>query len=228
MLKLEKISRREISISVRDRKNRFDRIFLQAVGIAIALHLVALLVFQIQPFIVIGDKILAPSLVESDIDFGSNDIVAEIEREGIPQRDLLEPKLSLPMLPEMPISGLERSLEYKENSLMINPFIEIAEDWEYLANDGKPSPAPRSIQVHISGELAEIPLISDGATFSVNKEHFHASYAVQVEGKTGHIFWYMPTPNSKTNAMAEKILNEIGFQPNPNAFVYSGEIEITL
>lgn len=239
MLKLEKIGRRDISVSLRDKQNRFDRTFLKAFAIAIALHLGALILFHIHPFIAIGDKILPPSLVESDIAFGNNDILAEIEREGIPQRHLLEPKMSILDIPAMPEPYLQRNLEYiKENSLLDNPFLEIEEDWEYLASDGKSIPIPKPIQVHVSGELAKIPLINDGSTHqdlssfstSTGTHQSLIVYTVQVESTTGRIFWYMPK-NGKTipmNGLVEKILSDIRFQTDPKTFIHTGEIEIQL
>ncbi len=58
MLKLEKTSRRDICVSIRDRQNRFDRTFLQAFAIAIGLHLGAIILFQIHSFISMGDTVL--------------------------------------------------------------------------------------------------------------------------------------------------------------------------
>lgn len=239
MLKLEKI-RREINIGVRDKERVLNPVFLKALGIAIALHLAGIVLFQIHPFITTSNFILPPSLVESDIHFdvGDNSVLANFEKEGV-FRDMLEPRASVLEIPAMPPSPVQKQLEYTFTQ-QTNPFFEIDEDWEHLITEGRFISISDPIHMHISGALAEIPLLNNGihqefptSLMSQGSKPLKkdlVAFMVQVERATGRIFWYIQTQAANTsaiNTMAEKILNGMRFEANSQHFVSAGEVEMT-
>ena len=244
MLKLEKKGRREICIGVRGKERTCNPVFLKALGIAFAIHIFGFLLFQIGPFITINNTILPPSLVESDIhlDAGEGLVSASFEKEGIRQRDALEPPISELVIPFMSTPLIQKQLDYTLISASTNPFLEIEEDWEHLLRkEGEGGLPEDPIQMHISGALADILLLNQEifqkiystlkleSSGSMKREL--VSFTVQVEHMTGRIFWYEQTKFSEmpaVNMLALKIIEEMRFQGQPQLFVSAGEIELYL
>jgi hypothetical protein len=241
MLKLEKKGRREICIGVRGKERVCNPAFLKALGLAFAIHLFGILLFQIGPFITINNTILPPSLVESDIHFDVGDslVSASFEQEGIRKRDALEPPVSELKIPSMPAPLIQKQLDYTLISVSTNPFLEIEEDWEHLLRIEQPMPVYDPIQMHISGALADIVLLDRGISqkmySSLNWKDFNSmkrelvSFIVQVEHMTGRIFWFEQTKFSDmptVNMLALKIIEEMRFQGQLQHFVSAGEIEM--
>lgn len=231
MLKLEKIGYREIHVGIRDKARVFNPVFLKALGIALALHLGAFILFQVPPFITTSDSILPPAFVESDIHSGLGDhsTLARIEKEGMVQRDLYEPALSQLELPAIPAFYGQTSVERSQS-----PLFHGDEDWEShsLASS-------ELIRIQISGALAEVPLLNDGVreeliSFLSAQDGKTLGerliFMVQVELMSGSIFWHLPAQASSDPVLtscAEKILREMRFQSNGQCFVCAGEIEVT-
>src|SRR3984885_13435148 len=107
MLKLEKIAKTmEISITLRHRDSFFSPALMTAFAIAIALHLVAGILFEVRPFKIKGSQIVfPPALVDVDISLSpENSVVALVVDEDIIPRSIKEPKGANLTLPSMPLT----------------------------------------------------------------------------------------------------------------------------
>lgn len=242
MLRLEKKRHHEITVFLRDKERVFNRTFLYAFGIALGMHLFAVLIFHIHPFISLGDRILPPTMVEIDSN-GMEDLnsgaLAVIEQEGGFKPYLLprasDPKISMKMSPP-PVLQVEY---VASKNVLSHSFSSIEEDWSYLVqSDASEQKRQEPIHVHISGKLADVPLVKNGSqeitTLQLDNllpsESYLAVYEVQVDRKTGRIFWYTALHSDRlqtVDAWAERMLQQMVFQADPEAFVSKGEIEIS-
>lgn len=225
MLKLQKKGKQEIQVFLRKRESLWSRSFICALSIALGLHIFAILIFQIHAYFNPNDSILPPIIVQADIgNFLTEEIIASLEEQEIQYSFLIPAEASLPQFPSLSTSQSESPLEYlKEESLLHNSFTSIEEDWQYLFDS--PNQRTPHIKINISGDLAETTLIEDGIkNIKWNGKSQRVVYAVQVEGKTGRIFWQMEKEG--THNLAEQILSEIRFSQNNDSFVQTGQIEI--
>lgn len=251
MLRLEKVSRnREIHISLRAKEHRFNRSFIIALCLAISLHLSAAFIFHIGPFKIFdGGLILPPAMVTAEIenDFDrdvENQAVAQIDNEGIPQRYLLMPKLSTLTLPKIAEPSVFKEIEFiKEKDPTFNPFLKIERDLQqiYFVKD-EPPKEYIPIQIFVSGSLDQNNFLRDDlemkeffSLFFPKKnsssylKYYRVLYAVQVESKTGQVFWFEAKEKSdveEMNHIAEKMIKNMRFKKEEKSFVSLGEIEI--
>ena len=247
MLKLEK-SRKdgEIHIRLRQPVRLCDRYFLFALAAAISVHLLGALLFHIRLFSLgESESILPPTKAYAHFIKGSPEesdavVTAQVNMEGRLTPAQLAPPESFPSLQPLAPPYLAHSVDYPVN-LENNPFIEIEKDIEenYFALLDIPVIAP-SVKIAITGPLAEIPLQAFNDEFSrlFDLHKFSAQnlrqeclvYSVQVDSKSGQIFWFQaqePSHNNVQTAMAEKLLKNIIFQTNRRDFVQNGQVEIT-
>lgn len=227
MLKLQKARNREIHVCMRTREGLWTRTFIYALTIAASFHLLALLLFKIHSYFSPNENIGTPVMVQTEIsNFLNEGIIANLEEEEISHAYFLMAETPAPQFPSLAVTSSKSDVEYiKEVSVTDNPFLTVEEDWDYLTlKNGITSSPP--IQVNISGPLAELPLVDKGIPSQTQwtGKPQTAKYSVQVEGKTGRIFWQMA--KLEENPLAEQILKEIQFQPTPEVFVFAGEIEI--
>lgn len=244
MLRLQKTRQRDISISLRDKERRLNRTFLCAFAIALGMHLFAILIFQIHAFIAQGDIVLPPTLVETDYiglaEDSDNGVLAYIDYEGRQRTYTLAPKPSSPEIPEVDASFAARQMEYlKDQNVRVNPFASIEEDWSYLTKQTIKGELP-FMQIHIAGVLADVPLVDDGiqhvqkqiSGLKDAKGAYLTVYHVEVERRSGRIFWHDTLQKDELevlkliNTLAENLLRQMQFLPDPRAFVSAGEIEI--
>lgn len=244
MLKLKRISReQQIHVFIRDPERQFSHTFLMALGIAVGIHLTALLVFHVIPFRLSFDgPLLPPVHVESDLaapmEVLDSGVLANTDRDLAPLRYYLEPKKSMPSLPKPPQSSLVRQVEYiKESSIATNPFLGLESDLlqpDFEVFD-KTAVNLQPFDLFLTGTISGAKLIDDGLRdkFLPNinqlEKQYRATYAVQVESQTGHIFWFEPkqtTAIEVLDKLAEKILLDMKFIKDKKAFVLSGEVEI--
>ena len=234
MLKLEKASKNhDIYIRMRYRERFYNSSLKKALYIALSLHLFAGLLFHISPFKLFSERILPPIVVEADlsesIEESENGTLAHLEGEETPLRALLTPKSSSPKLPALPKLILLSKLEiFNQEILAINPFIEIEKD--YRQNSFKTTfKYQPSIQVAVSGPLAQKdpPYLNYPMSIDIPFSE-KLSFDVQVQNKTGKIFWISAKKNhsQSLNKLAEQVLKEIEFPKEFNEFITSGEIDI--
>lgn len=247
MLKIEKASnKKDIQVRIRKKEPLFSRFFLYAFSIAFFIHFLAIVLFHVSPFAIINEKILPPSVVE--IDTGpsyekENILVGQLDNDRGLSYLMWAPPSSTPQIPALPSGLLTRQLEYiKEDSLYDPVFSKMEREIEesyFIASQKQETFVP--IKLNFSGALSSKESLSftlgkdndrylDPQAVSSDLTFCKLEYMVQVENKTGKIFWYqemLPEEGEdKYKAIAEKILREIKFIPDNKGFVTKGEIEI--
>jgi len=226
MLKLEKIAKTmEISISLRRREGFFNKRLLQALAIALFLHVSAGVLFQVRPFKVIGSQMIFPPIVV-DADIQLTPVIAELDKEDTLPRLIREPKSSLPLFPKpgLEIAGTKSAIEPRGDDFYL--FEQDIYPIEWMVRQKAKNP----IEVTLSGPLAERKLLDDGTDhFKSIFKSGKAVFAVQVDDKTGSIFWYQSKQSQNSielEQQAERIVRAIRFQEEGDSFVTTGEVEI--
>ena len=249
MLKLEKSKKNgEIQIQLRPSMRLFDRYFLLALAAAVALHLFAALLFHVRLFSMGEIETILPAtkayahFVKGSANENDAIVSAQVNMEGRFTPAQLHPPQSMPLLkplnPSHPIYSIDYSGSRQKKN---NPFIEIEKDIEenHFALLDIPVVAS-SVKIAITGPLAKIPLqdikeelspLFTLRTFSPKNLHQErAVYTVQVDAKSGQIFWFQPhetTLNKLQTTLAEKLLKNMLFQIHPGEFIQTGQIELT-
>lgn len=248
MLKLEKTSRtHDIMVSLRDRDSRFNRTFLTAFAIAAGLHLAAGVLFSIRPFLLGSSELILPPVAASaDLtamqEEKDNIAVAQLDKGDRLPRTILEPPYSKPIIPEIPPSAVSRKREYvmKTEPAALS-FALLEEEFftpDFLAN--APTKEYIPLTISISGQLASrgletmhddslAPLTKPVPCHGANPRQFRAQYAVEVENRSGRVFWYEPQNEIEDPAckqLAENVLQKLRFHPSDQSFVTPGEVEI--
>lgn len=249
MLKLEKISRNDISVTLQDKENFFNRPFLLALSIAILFHLFLAVIFKITPIkLQFTEHVFPPTHVESesflkDTSVGSSAEETVYIRSGLP--DIPESRPSLPMLPNP--SHLPHNELIKKHDHINHSFLSVENKKFYQPNfDNLPIKTTDPLSVYISGPLAQLPIISNGIELQSAESHsFPAKhtiriiYKVTVEQASGKIFWFEPQetryPKSLRQFVEEALLKyrfartqDTEMQRDnitSEAFVTSGEME---
>lgn len=234
MLRLERLRNKEINVTVRERGYRINPTLMQAFLIACGLHLSAITLFQVQHYFSKEERILPFTNVETDGIFPA--ALTYTDEEGRPQRYIFKPSISNPTIPALPTTTLEKEAVYPhESSLLQNPFLSIEENWDYLKIHTVPATSTEPLEIDISGPLADITLLNGQLVTAEASEailpvgHYRTVYQVQVEGKTGKIFWYEVKELAEEQSLqpiAEKILQRLRFQPIAVSLFLTGEIII--
>lgn len=223
MLRLEKGNRQNpIVISFRERPIVFSRELINAFGIALALHLSALILFHISPFKVRNPEIiLPPSLVNIELPQSEGQVMTELLENEPRLRLPPAPQWTMPSLPEIPDSSsfIGNSLASME-PILKQPFQDIS-----IPIPQMELKKTQNVRVNVSGPLADCSMDSliVGTTGRMDRQ----CYAVKVEARKGTIFWFEQLEGSKEGkAHAEELLSVLKFRPKGNALVLSGEVEI--
>lgn len=236
MLKLEKVSKTlEINITMRQREHFLNRAFFKALGIALGLHLLAVVLFHIQPFVISGSGIVFPPvLVDSDLNLvQEGTVLAQIDTDEAFPRHIKEPKglrFAFPEYPEVDLKQYQIQYDPHSNPHVFAPFEDSAQILYTRLLDHRPREGEK-VKVEISGSLINLKLEDDGidqAEFGKTRTG-RGRYQVRVEHRTGKIFWYDPIEaigHEETDALAEKILRGMRFASDEFYFVTGGEIEI--
>ena len=240
MLRLEKAIRNgEISIELRQKESFFTTNLRNALLLALAFHLSAILIFHITPFLIVKNTILPPAVVEINFDDPEGATLASLDPEMGPKRHLLAPKMSSPELPRIPKLMMMEQMEYfKETSLMDPLFVAIetqeGEERFFQSSLASMIPPFKAIEIHVTGALAEKmqtpPEIPLTLLDSLIKTSGRVLFAVQVDNRSGQVFWKQKKNGGsgvEHQQLAEKILKELKFELNPDYFVTAGEIEMT-
>lgn len=223
MLRLEKTSNlSNIAIRMRERERFFEPPLLKALAIALILHSTALILFHVTPFSFTSTFTFPPVHVQSDSPVkGVSAFVSHHieEEEGVPPPISLIPTLDwISFFPEStiaPSTSLDlQALQSLEKGVWPK--------WEepLLLKLEEPH-----IRLTISGDLATIPLIvsdpllNEMQPLSPRISPVYVTYKVQLDEKTGGIFWYERLESSTAAAMnqvTEKILLNLRFAPPEN------------
>lgn len=239
MLKLEKIGKKwEINIALRRRDTFFSAPLLKAFGIALVLHVLAGVLFQVSPFRITGSQTLFPPVfVEAQLaSDAENAVVALLEAEEISPRYVKEPRLSTLAMPVLPMSTTLECRPVPLSAPIVCPLDCVAKDrdlspLDLLSMQRKKVPT-KPIEIIFSGDLADRKILASGlpsSQESIASAPIRLVYSVQVDDRSGTVFWYDLhgiNENSALVAAAEKILKEVRFQMLKDSFVTVGEVEI--
>lgn len=231
MLKLEKVYKTgEINITLREQDRFLTKNLLIALGIAIALHLTGVLLFHVNLFKIVGSQTQLPT-IPLDIEIPSFEegggALSALDQEDLLYLLMKEPKgmaLSFPSVPEI----VPYSLSLEGNVAdQTRPVVFSQEDIypiDIFSTREGPS-IPTSIIV--SGPLSENEFYGESLSIPETKMAGRVFYEVQVENRTGLIFWHeYKEGNNLLKSMGEEIIRKLRFLPNENDFVTRGNIEI--
>ena len=237
MLKLKRTSRDgNIHVLVRDKEYLFNKPFIMALGIALAIHLGLFTLFHVAPFTIgLNETVFTPTRVEADTP-SSESAIADVEPtiqniRGLPNIPVSNPTPALPAK-----LFIARPMEYtKADHFMRRTFSKI----EQVIYEPEFNPLIRSpkkpVEMIISGIIADQKLLFNGLEdkpippLSKRNDEQRLIYAVKVEGKTGKVFWYealKPAQETQINAFAESVLRSMRFELNPKVVAMNGEIEL--
>lgn len=218
MLRLEKGSKK-LDITLRQRERIFTRPLLQALGIALGIHLAALVLFPIALTRFSGSQQIHLPVSVAAILPALSDVSIEIAEEEIPARYLSAPKSRLPPLPAP--SSLQLAMPEFHPSQEQHDFLD--DFLDHQTHFAEP------LILRISGPLAlRKRLLTTPKTLPIphsGRVVFH----VQLENRSGKIFWLdrkEAHPDEKLNQIAERLIQELLFEPVREAFVTEGEVEI--
>jgi len=249
MLTLEKKKRGgEVSITLKAKQSFFSSAFKKALLWALGFHFGAALLFHIAPFRLTSGRIFPPAFVETDTLEGDGGILANLESEWSSRRYLLAPRLATPEIPRILKPALLEwanfGHEKLENTVAFaalekanreNALFEIS-DRETLLRE-----KPR-VLVASNGALAT-RLVSWSDLAADHLENCVRTpcryiYHVQVDDRSGQIFWYEPVNidskrSSKDDGSVEKMkvedfLKHLKFEKRMDGFVTSGDLEISV
>lgn len=236
MLKLEKSAKAdEITIVLRQRDRFFNAALVKAFSIALGLHLLAALLFEVQVFKIIGSQtIFPPMMVDADLANGlEGNIFIDINETDLQPLTVKEPHGSPFVFVDPPAKKDSYALNLMENTgTSSTTLFASIEKPDFVPDDvkwGCCRSGSQKIYLHVAGPLAGRPMewnLTTGANYRVP---YLAVYAVQVDDQSGTIFWYEPkhkVVNAALDRIAENILREIRFNTVNGSFVTPGEIEI--
>lgn len=245
MLKLEKKSRnRGIHITVKENGGLFTRNFLYALAIAVGLHALGLLIFQITPFKLGHVQTLFPP-VQVKIDYEpliDQGVLAELEHKPEAHTVILEPKRGIPILHDLSRAPLAKSIVRSKISKVTDyPFekMESAHVYQdpFSLSFSESLNAP--LKVRISGAIADKPLLNNDWNEEYQRlnmrskdgERQLAKFRIKVEDRTGRVIWFESKASfskRKPREFSEKIVAGLAFAPQPNGFISEGEVEMEL
>ncbi len=237
MLKFEKILKTlDITITVRKREGFFSRNLLQALAIAIGLHALAVILFHVGPLKIMGSQLsILPVVVDADIGLPMEGVeISQFDVADTYDRFIREPRNSSPNLPNVAVSPSMLSSLSERAKIVLPPLPHFLESDIYSldflmfqARNQNQDP----VQIKISGLLADRLLADDPLAGAQVKdiEDYNAVYNVQVDDRSGTIFWYEAKHREKNDRLelyAEDLLKRIHFEKREDSFVTIGEVEI--
>lgn len=220
MLKLEKTSNFSgLTIRMREQERFFEPRVLKALAIAIILHMGTLLLFDVTPFYLSSTFTFSPIQVQSEPPpQGVSALVSSYMEE-----DELS-HLPLPIIPALDWIFFSQESILTPSLAFDIYALQSLEDrlwpkWEEPLSIKLEEPG---IQLVISGDLAQIPLLTiDPLLNQMQPISFHeasayatATYQVLLDEKTGELFWYERTESSTIptiDQLTESILLNLRF-----------------
>lgn len=219
MLRLEKGSKK-LDITLRQRERIFTRPLLQALAIALAIHLAALILFPIALTRFSGSLQVLPPISVAALLPSLSDVSSDIAEEQIPSRYLQPPKsrkLSLPAPSSLQLAMPEFHPSQNEPHDFLNDF---------LYHEPR---FAESLTLRLSGPLALRKRLPLSHKPSIPACSGRVVFLVQLENRSGKIFWLErkePHADEKVNQLAENLILGLLFEPVREAFVTEGEVEV--
>lgn len=249
MLTLEKKKRSgEVYITLKAKQGFFSLAFQKALLWALGFHFAAVLLFHITPFRLTSGRILPPAFVESDSAENEGGILTNLESEWSSRRYLLTPKLSSPEIPQILkpafLEWSDLNHEKTENTVAFLALEKTSRENELFGVIDKKEPLAETsrVLVNLNGSLANRKVV----WADVARSHLEScvrtfcryTYHIQVDDRSGQIFWYEPV-NSKPKRSyrdenidekigVEDFLKHLEFEKKPHGFVTSGDLEIVV
>lgn len=233
MLKLEKSSDfSSLAIRWREKDCFFEPRVLKALAIALLIHCGALIFFQVTPLTLFSTFTFSPIQVHSDDSIEITSILLATDRE----EDFLPPPVSL--VPELdwisPFSELNSISSLPDYQAFQWMEEQLWPKWDTSLSLPLEEP---SIQLSISGHLADYsllashPLLSQMQPFSPSLSPTYVSYQVQVDEKTGEIFWYekkKSSENKQIDSLTEEILLQLRFATQGSLEFVQGNLDFVV
>lgn len=202
-----------------------------AFSIAFGLHLMAVFLFNIRPFFWDQVKFFSPIEVQTDLRFALNDAgsLAYAKNEEKNQKNPYRPPTSILNMPSFPFSNNEMKMEFlQQQEPEVHAFLKIEEKWDFLLPQKSIQTAP--VAINVSGNLSQFTLIEKNLANFPHRhlDEFRIVYDVQVELKSGKVFWHhikLLEGNEKMKKMADEMLKALAFEAHSKGFVETGEIE---
>lgn len=227
LLKLKKSKNNEINVILKGKTRFINRTFLIAFSVAFGLHLLAVILFNISPFFHGPEKIFSPIEVQTDLGFKEVGSVAIAKNEEKNHKHSFKPPVSTLEMPSF--SSFNKEMEMKllrNNEFPANAFLNVEEEWDFLLPHKAMSIPP--IAIHVSGNLSQCTLIEKSISNVKNLEDFRIVYDVQVELKSGRVFWHqikLFDGSEEMRKIADEMLKALAFEACLKGFVETGEIE---
>jgi len=205
-------------------------------------HLLGFLLIDIETLILVEDRPHPPvevtPYIGNVIHTEGKLSAAQIDAHGLLPRYILEPEAALPKLPKFPdIPVLIRLPHEKDLSSSSGMFQQV----ERVAYRYAPLSMPlkfntESVGINVSGLLWDFEL----KPYELNKDsldnlpenikgNYRCTFRVQVQEKTGEIFWYSLNKGSSVDLLdhiAEEYIKELVFETPRTSSISEGEIEI--
>jgi hypothetical protein len=222
MLRLKKSSDgAQIHLSFRERDRFFSVLFLQALALALGFHLLGFLIFHVQPFKFTSSFRFPPVSVLTDV--GSTALV---------QLDSVEEVSKLPPVPFTIIQPKEQeSLSSSSLFSLKADFSSLDSKRQFVSFEEKIL-MPK-VRVQVSGELAKHELMQDAVLeqeilVPIEKDPFFVTYKVQVDEKSGTVFWYERIGDSQSvlsKKLTEELLLNLKFKVDGSLNDWIGQID---
>lgn len=224
MLKLEKTSSSSgITLRLRERERFFDSQLIKALAIALFLHVSAFTIFQAIPFKISSTFLFPPVHVHSESALQgtiSAIVTASIQEDEdflVPPLHLIPPIEWSPPTIESPLTPVA--------ALNLQAFQPLEEHLWPIWQQPLPLDLDEPlIQLTVSGDLAKRTLIATDPLLSQRRrlalppeEALYVEYQVQMDEKTGELFWYERTQTSgqaKIDEITESIVRNLKFESN--------------
>lgn len=236
MLKLEKTSHHlsTLTIRMREKDRFFEPQLLKALAIAFFLHILSLILFHITPFYLSSTFTFPPIQVQSTLPTeGVSAIVSHYieEEEPLPPPLIFAPELNW-------ISFSHESILSPAISLDLDTFQSLEEHrWPKWNEPASPLLEEPYIQLTISGDLALLPLIEKDPLLDQTRpiepseSITYVTYQVQLDDKTGELFWYERIESSslmEMNQLTESILLHLRFASPKSEEIVKGTLNFAV
>lgn len=226
MLKLERTSQLSgLTVRLRERERFFEPRLLKALAIALLFHCSALLFFNITPFTFSSAFTFPP--VQVQFDQPSKSISTLVSAYVEESDELLPPPLTL--IPALDWISLPQQSTLTASAPLDPQALQPLEErlWPKWQEPLSPHLEEPRIQLTISGDLAELPLaVSDPLLNQMqplsSSSPAYVTYQVQMDEKTGELFWYERIQSSGIVAidhLTEKILLNLRFSPKSQEMI---------
>lgn len=214
MLRFEKLKKGSVRVSLRAKEALISKPLLQAFGLAVLFHLVALLIFHIHSVHFTGSHTSYPP-AKVDIDLSNT----EVKIDAFPEESLLaQYNIPLPVPSAVQLPALKSS-HFSTDLEIFEPLAEelFGTIHERILGWSPPMLAKKmpKLEMNATGNLNRLSLIAPelGEESVLAKGKEIVVFNVQVDGHTGQVFWQELESggNARYIRAAEKMLGQIKF-----------------